>query len=479
MTSKTNSTGTVKARINYEALTSPEHIDWKHHRQLTTVIPTDDAGYRGCIGLALLINSTNSDSWSIVPAGKGILPKTFVPDKTVAWASIVDVPIGYFRVDSVKRETHWSTVRPTTMKFGMPCLTNQNIAHAYDFRVIPHDTRSKTPGSKADPLNITLNPSANMQLFRVFNKLEWAMTTTAFCFRRDWCGKRKAMCDALGVRSDPEQKVLAFGGGLYDGVADPKQWMPKAYVAFPEKLREIVYDRATRATGSPTMLPVHGAGLREAFVDAMGQKLAYRATFDGQVASVERSLYMGIPVLSFILRGDRGERDVVRFFRETCVVRKAVRTKFKAGDVIAEESFDVDLPTDWYFRTPQARWDRWTWLLVPRRLDAVMRLWFERQAVWLKPGLVHYPAQISSLAALSSAVDADLFWEVGDSLEFFDDASDSLVFPTLRIDTWHDMTGVLPGDVSYDLTPKDVRFESRQDQVARVARYRASQKHDK
>lgn len=465
-------------KIDYAEFNSPEHESWRTHRDLTAVIAEDEAGYRGCLGLALLISSVGCDSWTQVPQGTATT-LTFVPDGTVSWASMVDVPVGYFRLAAKKREVHWAAVRPTSVRFGMPALVRGTETHQFDFRAFPFDKARVRAGGKTlhvRPSPDALNPADHPQLFRVFNALEWAMTTTAFSFRKNWRPRRDKLAEALGYAYDPEQKLLAFGGGIYDGVARPYQWMPRAYIAFPDRVREAVYDRATRATGSPEMLPIYSEGLREAFVNDMGQYLAYRVPFAGRVAHVERTTYRGIPVLSFLLKGDRGERQVVRFFRDACHVRKGVRAVFAAGDVIAEEKFDAALPKNWYAMSPRVRWDKWTWSLVPHRLDAVCRLWFDRCGLQLKDGLVHYPAQIASLAALSSAVDGDLFWEVSNCLEYYAEDCDAVVFPTIQVRNWYDTSGSLPGDVFYDLTPNDPRFESYRDQSRRVADRRAAKK---
>jgi hypothetical protein len=438
---------------------SPERDDWRAHQGLTTIIHRDEAGYRGCLGLALIINSVGADSYATSPTGPGGTELTFVPDRTVSWASMVDVPVGYFLNPAGKREVHWATVRPTTVRFGMPALAARTETHQSDFRAPDHyDVEYRT------------------QLMRVFNALEWAMTTTAFAFRQSWRPKRNALAKALGYKFDPNQPLLKFGGGLYDGVARPHQWMPKAYIGFPEHLRDRVYDRATRLPGPQQATIAYSVGLREAFVNAMGQYLGYRAPFAGRVTSVRREVYCNIPVLTFTLDGDCGEHEVVRFFRETCRVRKVERTRFAPGDVIAEEGFNAALPEDWYDRCPAARWDRWTWKLVPHRMDAVMRLWFDRCGVRLVDGLVHFPTQMASVAAVSTAVDDELFWEISDCMEYHADDCDAIVFPTVQIRNWYDMKGWLPGDVAYDLTPNDARFESYHDQRERVAREKANAK---
>lgn len=464
--------------INYAEFNSPEHVSWKNHRQLLRNMDPREAGYRGCIGLALIVNAVNADSWAEIPGGENDR-RVFVPDRTVSWASLVDVPIGYFGLAGRKRDVHWASVRPTTLRYGLPALARETETVQCDFRAFPFD-KARVKTAEGRPVTVyptpdALNPAHHPQLFRAFNALEWAMTTNAFAFRNRWQPKREEVAKALGYEFDPAKKLLAFGGGVYDGAARPQQWMPQAYIAFPARLKGEVFDRATRAPGPHGAEPKYAYGLCEAFLAAVGQHLAYRAPFDGVVTSVDRGVYRGVPVLAFTLQGDRGEHEVVRFFRDTCLVRKPSRVRFKAGEVVAEERFDATLPTNWYTRdTPWRadRWDRWVPALLPRRLDAVMRLWFERTAVSLSPGLVHYPTQVASVAALGGAVDGELYWEVSNCLDYYADDCDAIVFPPVPIHNWYDLVGWLPGDVSYDLHPTDHRFESYAEQKERVARER-------
>ena len=475
----------VAPGVNYALLDTIEHRNWKSHRELMSHVDERDAGYRGCVGLAMLINSTNADSWLQLPSLAGTT-KTFVPDSTVEWASMVDVPLGYFRLSTGdskvhrNREVHWATARKTTMKFGMPHLVRGSEGdRAWDFRSIPHGKTVVKPafsGGKTftvQPPKDVLNTDTNRQLFRVFNAIEWAMTTTAFAFRANWAYAKIALHKALGYAKDPGVKILAYGDGFYDGAAPPSAWMPKAYLAFPERLREGIFDRATRPVPDSDVPPAYGEGLRWAFVDALGDALAYRAPFSGTVSSVQRRLYRGIPVVSVMLRGDQGEVAIVPFFQETARIVKAPRSRFLAGDIIGEERLDRDLPENWYTIQPAKRWEQFAPNLVhPRIVDAVMRLWFLRSGVNLVDGFVHYPSRMASVAALSAASDEHLFWEVSDSLEYFRDDADALIFPPIPVRGWADLTGYLPGEVSYDLNPADSRYESYYDQRVRIDRLR-------
>lgn len=477
---KTKNLGT-NLPMDFDSFNSPDHETWKAHRQLLTHLRDSEAGYRGCFGLAMLINSHNIDSWLQVKEGPGTNDSSlvFVPDSTIAWASLVDIPVGNFRFqDTFSREVHWATVRKTTTQFGVPSLTRgSEDKMAWDFRSFPfgkarqlsEDGKSYkvfTPG--ADALNTAHYP----QLFKVFNALEWAMTTTAFSYRSSWAEARPALFQSLGFEYEQDKKVMVFGNRVYDTAARPNMWMPRAYLAFPEQMKDKLYDRATRPGGAmtPDVEPHYTEGMKEAFMNAMGVNFEFRAHFDGRVASMERMYYQGVPVVSVLLKGDQGERHVVRFFRDTAVLRKRVRDTFKAGEIIGEEKLDAPVPEDWYTIPYFKRWDRHAArILHPRRLDPVMRLWFERQAYSLQPGYVHFPAQIASVAALGAAVDDRLFWEVSQSLEYYRDDADAIVFPTVQMRAWYDLSGSLPGDVLYDLNPADPRYETYFEMQQRLA----------
>lgn len=443
-------TRATKPRLNYDAIQSPEHASWRAHREMCRSLPWAATGRRGCIGLALLIRTVTADSWTHVPAGAGG-ELTFVPDKTVAWASLVDVPCGGWTQTDGNREVAWATVRPSRLAYGMPCLASGDETAGFDLRRFPFDAQAQ--GLRPSP--DVLRPAEHLQLFRVFNDLNWAMTSFAAASMPEWSGLRPAVAAALGYDYDPTRQLFAYGGGVWDSLASPSLWMPKPYIAFPEYMKPAVHDRAVYPAGVEE--PFYSAGLRAAFADAVGQYLSYHAPFSGHVSKAYREMYCGIPVLTLELSGDRGETETVRFFRDTVRPRKPLHSTFEAGEIIAEEATTRALPANWYAKPAMARFATDVPRLIPH-YQAVIRLWFERQAVSLSPGLVHYPAQIASVAAKSAAVDGELFWEVRDALEYYVDESDALVFPPVPLGAWHQMSGFLPGDVKYDLTPADPRY---------------------
>lgn len=447
----------TKQLDSYADLTRPEHEAWKRHRNLLGTLTAADAVFRNCLGLALLVKSQTSDSWVSLADGR-----VFVQNANVSWASMTDVPPGYFQVDNARRrEVTWASVRDTTMRFGVPVIEKGTEKYnAWDFRSLRKYHQADLPVLDAD---------RDPQLFRCFNAMNWAMSSVAFNFNRDWTyaapAFRRAVDDTFGVKHE-SPVLLVAGSGVYDGAAYPDQWMPKAYLGFKAELRHEVFDRATTMKAGQT--DKYSYSLCDAFTTAMGDNLAHRAGFNGKVTkTAPNRTYRGIPVTEITLAGDRGEREVVRFMSSRCRLLKSANKEFKAGDVIAEERFDGKLPKNWHDRPLGVKWnDRPACpvvRLLGRHVDPVMRLWFDRQGVELVNGLVHYPSAIASVAALSTAVDSALFWEVSEALEYHRDDCDALVFPPLPIDRWFHMRGWLPGDVEYDVTPTHQEFISFED----------------
>lgn len=460
-------------QLDFDGIDSVEHATWRNHRDVMRLVDADAIRYRGCIGLAAVIDTQTTDSWA------DRIGKKFVPDATLRWASLVDIPPENFRVGRKAREIHWATVRPTTVQYGVPRLAFGSETDAFDFRSFPYDP-VEVPGPAGPVTHVppkdTLRPSLHPQLFRVFNALEWAMTSTAFHFRRAWAAGREQFCEHLGLRHGPDTKALLFGDGVYDGVARPVAWMPQAYLGFPEETLPELFDRSTRpgmiGPGGGSERVVYKDSLKEAFVDALGTNLGHRAEFDGRVEQVVQHQFAGCPCIAVTLVSDRGVRETLRFHYDARL-RHRVGAGFKRGDLIADERFASQLPPDWYDRSPVTRWERWLERIIPGRVEILLRLWFERQAVRLVDGLVHLPAAVSSVAAFSTADDAALVWDVKDSLDYFNGDCDAMIFPTIQISAWDQLRGQLPGDVTYDFTPNDPRFETMQARRQRVDHLRA------
>jgi hypothetical protein len=337
---------------------------YQQHRALVRAIDFQEVGNRGCFGLALVVDSTTQDSW--VRHGE----QMFLSDKVVRWASLVDVPAGHFQLTGPPREVHWATVRPTTVRCGVPLLARGEETLKTDFRLIP--------GSFG-----AINPADRPQLFRVFVALEWAMTTTAFHHRHPWVPHREHLLRALNVpKEDAAEPIYLFGGDAYSTIQRPSDWMPRAYVGFPEDRRDWLFDRTTRHPGWEE--PAYPEGMRRAFVASLADRLRHAAPFAGRVTGVRPVVYRGVNALRVELTGERGEVDVSLFSRGAEVRRRGETLAY--GDTVGLEPHGLPAAAS---DKPGLVWKAVTKTVGARNVDDLMRLWFDRHVVELEPGLVH------------------------------------------------------------------------------------------
>lgn len=464
----------TKPLIDYASFTSADHVSWKLHRKAGLLVRPDLAESRHCIGLGLVVDATTDDSW--VHRGNAVL----LPDKCLRWATIVDVPGRAFVARSRTVSHHLATVRPTTIQFGSPRLTRHSEGPpCWDFREFPFDDAPAKRGNKTVTIrrrDTTLSPREYPQLFRLFNAMEWAMTSTAFATLPGWARKQEEFYKLIKLSPAPgDRGVFLFGEGFNlvgeepkaaSDIPHPETWMPEPYVAYREQDVPYLFDVITSRPLNPDedfQIPV---GLRDAFLDALGDNLAYHAKFDGRVEKVEvKSFYDFKPgnvrtLLAYhevTLSGDCGEHEVIRVGYGTNKVMLKDKT-FKAGDLIVEDHiFNVGDREAW-----KTMWagDRWTLALAGIPYDHLIphiRMWFERQGVHIMPGTVHFPHRIAHAAAYRGAVDRDLMWDVRQATQYFRNDCECFVFPPILIDNWDDFSGTLPGDVPYDFAPTDLR----------------------
>jgi hypothetical protein len=417
---------------------SPEQKDWARHRSVLRAVDRKFVGCRGCFGIALVTDVTTQDSW--VKAGH----RLFASNDDVCWATMVDIPEGRFA--GIRREVHWASVRRAKMPFGVVSLCHEE--RGWDFRSAPEEKGERSRG--------VLSPTAHPQLFRVFNKVEWAMTSTAFAFRRPWKPLRPVFHAAMGKTSLGSKDLLLFGPGEMGEVERPRAWMPRPYFGFPDSWVDDLYDRVTRPHGDPEGPASYPPTLSEAFVVSLNAP--YTARYAGAVKSVDVETYHGFECLVFTLAAHEGGEEVVRFNKQHAIIKKAAGEPFLEDEVIAEENYK--LPGNWDNVPSEKRWERlFPNLVGAEHRDAAMRVWFERQFYFLDQDHFYVAAALAAPAA-AVAPDSLLRWDVGRSMPYFDESCDAFVFPTIATSHWDVLSGILPGNVAYDFFPKDPRFNA-------------------
>lgn len=463
-------TQTHIAAPNYEAMTLEEQEAWKCHREIVYEVPADIAGYRGCIGFGIVLDKVTPDTWLTRPGNK-----TFLRDADIRWATLTDIPSGYFRLDNRKREVHWATLRRTDRVFGVPALLRgQEGKNAWDFRVIPR-TEEDEKLNRISHYPHAMRVDRHPQLTRAFNAIEWAMTSVAFSERKAWNPGRSLFTKAYGGENATDSPLYVFGGDtVRTHCPRVHEWMPQAYIGFAANTdKTMMFDRCVYPLARTAMPPQYSDAFRGAAVDAAADDFFYRAPFKGVVKSLVRETYRGVPAFRIELAGDLGESAVVRFPRETADLRKGEGTSFATGDVIASDRLVKTKPQGWEAATRAEKWLRLK-DAGGEHLLATLRCWFDRQMEELVDGFYHWPLALVEPMAVASSAESDLFWQAGEALEYYQEDCDTLVLPPIPIRKWYELEGTLPGAVRYDLHPASEQYETFHESKRRTGAGKAS-----
>jgi hypothetical protein len=372
--------------------------------------------------------------------------------------------MGYFRGHATNRETKWASVRKSSCQFGMPVLARGPVISACDFRSFPFDETTVELGRETyrlQPTPDTLRPREAGALFSVLNAIDLAMTTTAVKIRSTWRKLHRPLVDLLKV--DPNEGMLAYGQGMVKSIPLILDWMPRAYIAFPIDAWDRIFDICTNSSVNGV---TYSQGLIEAYVTDAVDRFAYVTKFEGKVSGIYTEMYNGEKTTILVLQGKRGQVDTVRFPSASVDIKLSLGEDFAAGQLVASERLNQELPSNWEQLSFQERWMQLQGLVLGNHRHSV-RLWFERKGVELQPAVVHFPSQIASVAALPLAISGRTFWDVSPALPYLHAGVEAMILPPILISHWCDLRGKLPGDVAYDFRPDDVRFEDYADQVIR------------
>lgn len=430
----------------YQGLDSPEHKKWKDHRTMISHVPGREVGFRGCLGLAMLIDQLTEASWT----SEGDL--LFLPNDTVRWASLLDVPRG--QIPGSRRETHWASIRQASVRHGMPILARGTEGNeAWDFRAVPH---SEIPveserGRFVKRAGPTVLPPDRTQEFRVFNAIELAMTTAAFMGRHTW--------QAAKAQAKPPAGLVCGQGDIWETPPRPSVWMPRACLGFALEDEHDLFEMCTTVKG---MRHIPDGLLLEFWraltADQEGLLLAYRAQRPGKVIAIRREDYANMPCVAITLSTQTGERTI-RFHR-SAEIRVRPGSSFEQGAILGHER--LELPENCSPDRPLvAIRERHLPRLFGHNLFANLRIWFERQMQFVFEGYIHLDSRLANRAAMAKSVPEALMWEVSACQPFFNIDAQAFIFPPLPTHRWDMFVGVLPGDIAFDLTPPQF-FEAEQ-----------------
>jgi hypothetical protein len=324
---------------------------------------------------------------------------------------------------------------------------------ACDFRHLRPDCAAR--GAFANHISVAPGPIARDHLFRVLGALNLAMTRTAFNSRDPGRFQRRLLV-ATAEKAGESAPGLSFGACDHDHVARTVTWMPRAYLAFKHAHRDRIFGWSTD-DGLGRASPHYANGLRQAFCDDIGRSLPVHAPVSGTFVCAVKSAIDDLPTMDLVFEHGYCDRWVVRVARQARVHVLPSQAVCE-GQLVASDG-PREVPEGWDGMSLQRQWAReLPRLAPPRRLAFWVRLWFERQFVAIRPGLVHIPSNLAALAARKHAVAEALYWDVSPAMACYDEAVDAFVFPPLQRHAGSDLVGVLPGEIAFDLTPTDPRY---------------------
>jgi hypothetical protein len=417
---------------------SEPHREWCDHRDLLRHISANDVGFRGCLGLGLLADNGHSAEW---PARGS---RVFIPDRDVTWLTMQDIPRGRWRSAS-DRNVQLACVRKTKMRFGLPTLGEPE--HSFDFRRMPF-SRFTRRGEVVQPGPDTLDSENHPQWFTVFNKINRTMSSTAFAYRLHWKRHRKLLDGTSAVLG---RKTGVENGMFFDFITPPAAWMPKAFIGFHMAAKSKLFDQCTDNRGE-SLDRLYTDTFKDCVLADIDARMPVHAPIDGAIVEIKRMRDLVIPHLEVRFAGPKKTTGTVKVFTTfTASVLKG--QEVKAGDVIGYDS--PPRPRDWENMPPAYRWNHVLPEMFGHYMGQVLCLWFERQIIQLQPGYVHLPVHLALPAAAAGGCDQMLYWaaDPSDALDYYDEAMDAFVFPTISLDSWDQFRLAPDGVTEFNLLP--------------------------
>lgn len=427
---------------------TPEFIHWRAHRRFILGVERGEAGFRGAAALGLCIE--NSGNWIAASQKTDAEPTFYVPDADVTWLMLQDLPVGHW-LTAMGREVHLATVRRTTQRFGMPSLRWNDMLTVADFRLLPSVGRAIRPEWLPYRVPHECFNGRELQHFRAFNAMNWALTSTAVHYRHGWLRQKKAFYEMLGLEYDREKVSLLFGEGVFSGAEQPYHWAPRPVLGFQAQVRKQLFERSIHnANGTREFTD----DFRFEFLRSLEEGMPIVAHHDGKLLEVRRNQeWHGMPVVHLMVKYTDSQKTCSIIARPDVVIDHM--GKFERGDMLGYDG--PKLPKHWKTLRPALKWNEAQVLFKSHFLNTV-HLWFDRQVMELKEDYVHVPAALASKAALGSAVENELYWDVTRAMPYYNPACDALIFPTLRLRGWDDFR-IPVGELDVDLTPCDARFK--------------------
>jgi hypothetical protein len=402
----------------------------KSSRRQTGQLNSISSRWRGCFGVALVATHPYS--------GVCRFGRLFVPDRDVRWVTVFDLPYGAPRI-GVPHRSRWAAVYRTRIRYGMPTLGGEpELAFAFRGNLMHVGRTGKRLRRRI--------PQGWRHMLSVVAAIDRAMT-------------QSAADGNAGASSNRERLDRVDNRQFVQRLRHPHACLPRPFLAFDEGHRGQLFPLATPSSSNGEVY--FPPGLRRRLCMDVSRGLPVPAPFAGTLIGATTDRYHGDPVITLAFAA--GDRSISIRVSRRAHVQVPNGATVREGDVIASDLI-TGLPHGWH-RLPTAVQSH---LILSgsgsrAELDHFTRLWFERQFLAIRPGILHVPAEIAAAAASGRAVDSELYWDLGQCMECYREIPDAFVFPPIRMPAWWKFRGVLPGEIACDFSPRNLRCAGRQD----------------
>lgn len=196
--------------------------EWKANFGLLRQIPPFLA-WRACIGLAAY---TTIDAVTGYPEEDS--PRRLIPGEYMRWSWAIDVPP--CRFGDKDRPVLLVSDGKASVRWGMPTIGPAEST--WDFHYCPFGSFVNVNGQKVEAQGDILNADLHPRLFRLFNKVNTAMTSTAARYRKRW---------QLFAEKMPFGGKLRFGAVEKDRAERSLVWLPIPLIPFPEGMTDDLF----------------------------------------------------------------------------------------------------------------------------------------------------------------------------------------------------------------------------------------------
>lgn len=416
---------------------------WAEHRHIVDAVAKAEQ-WRACIGWGVApVRQDDSDACC-----QAVGSHVFISNGDLAWFTICDIPVQAWY--GARKLVQWGEVRQAVAKYGMPTLTKQAIA-GWNLSVKPGEGHRDA-----------LDPEQHAVEAKILNAINWAMTSSAVLQRSKWGSVKQTFCEKLGL-SEP---AIMTGEGTIENT-QPVDWAPRPYLAFDvEKHRSLVslFDAATLPIGGKDRYYIDPFKLR--FCKDLDDGMPIRSPAEGTLGQPMRNPNTNVPMLSIPIKGSG------RSLTTTTRVKLKLKPgdKVEIGQVIGHDAPIDGLPDGWADAYLYQKWDRFLMrgkCYPPFMVEEILRAWFTRHCLLISGKYVHVPAELAGVAAIGTAIDEALIWDLGPIMDYYNEPCNAFIFPPVRIGQWDRFKGKLL-DIPYDVQPHDSRFMSREEKLDEV-----------